>query len=180
MKKLLFTLAAVATLSLGACQSSEQKAADEGAELKAKIENCNDPDSLAILVGQAKAYADKLMSEGKDSDAAAFLDEVTPTIDKKDPSLKEAFQNLGDAVKTAADSVGSSVKDAAENAKDAAGDALENAKEKGDAAVETAKEKGAAAVETAKEKGAAAVDNAKQKAADAINKGADKLKDAVK
>lgn len=55
-------VALVATMVFASC-SSTQKAKDEGADLKAKIENCSNPDSLKVYVEQAKAYADKLVSD---------------------------------------------------------------------------------------------------------------------
>ena len=78
MKKLFFSSLAVAAVLMTACSSktTEKEATDEGAAIKAKIENCSDPDSLKIYVQQAKDYAAKLEKEGNDTAAQAYLNEV--------------------------------------------------------------------------------------------------------
>lgn len=61
MKKLILSFAVLATLAATSCGTSVKKAEDEGAVIKAKIENCTNPDSLKIYVQQAKDYAAKLV-----------------------------------------------------------------------------------------------------------------------
>ena len=48
-----------------ACSTTE-KAKDEGADLKAKIESCTNPDSMKVYVQQAQAYAEKLINVMED------------------------------------------------------------------------------------------------------------------
>lgn len=175
MKKLILSFTVLAAMAAASCSTSETKAQNEGAAIKAKIENCTNPDSLAIYVKQAKDYADKLVSEGNDKAAQAYLDEVAPVVQSKDPTAASVFDRLkadadsavtaaGDAVKATADSAAAKVSDA----KDKVVDAASNAKDK---AVQAASD--------AKDKASKAASDAKDKAADAISSGADKIKEAV-
>lgn len=161
---------AVAALMVTSCSSkvTDAEATDEGAAIKAKIENCTDPDSLAIYVQQAKEYAQKLVKEGNDSAAQAYLEEVTPVIQKQDPTMATVF----DEIQMKADSVVASQIEKADSLKDATVDA---AKQKASDVKDAAKD----AADNVKDKAAAAGDAAKQKTADAIQSGADKLKGAL-
>lgn len=174
MKKMYLAVALVATMVFASC-SSTQKAKDEGADLKAKIENCSNPDSLKVYVEQAKAYADKLVSEGKDKEAEAYLQEVAPVVAAKDPSATSVLDKIkaeadsmvggaSDAVKAAGDSVAS--------AANAVGDAVSDK-------VDAAKDAASQAADDAKAKAAKAADDAKTKAADAAQQAADKVKNAL-
>lgn len=174
MKKIFLAVAVVATVMFASC-SSTQKAKDEGADLKSKIENCTNPDSLKVYVEQAKAYADKLVSEGKDKEAEAYLQEVAPVVAAKDPSATSVFDKIG----AAADSVAGDATDAVK----AAGDSVASAANAvGDAVsdkVDAAKDAAAGAVEDAKAKASQVAEDAKAKAADAAASAADKVKDAL-
>lgn len=165
MKKLVLSIAVVAAMMSMASCSGTKKAEDKGAQLKAKIENCTNPDSLKVYVKQAQDYANKLIDEGKTSEAEAYLDEVAPAIKAKDPSAENWFSkaaagvdsvasDVADATKAAADSVAGKVSDA----KDAVSDAAANAADKTKAAVS----------------------DAASKAKDAASNAADKVKDALK
>ena len=162
MKKLIFTVAVLAAMVTVAC-STEKRAEDEGAALKAKIENCTNPDSMKIYVKQAQEYADKLVKEGKDDAANAFMDEVVPAV-----QAKEAVDSLAAAAKDKAQEVSDSVSAKVSDAKDAVKDAAAAAKDK------TAEAAGAV-----KDKAANAAAAAKEKTANAVKEGADKLKDAI-
>ena len=94
MKKLILSFAVLATLAATSCGTSVKKAEDEGAVIKAKIENCTNPDSLKIYVQQAKDYAAKLVKDGDDSAAKAYLSEVAPVVQAKDPSAAGVFSGL--------------------------------------------------------------------------------------
>lgn len=172
---------AVAALMVTSCSSktTETEAADEGAAIKAKIENCQDPDSLKIYVQQAKDYAAKLCKDGDDAAAKAYLEDVTPAVQAKDPSAA----NLFDQLEAKADSAVTNVAEKADSLKDAAADAtkakIEEGKEKAAAAADEAKEKASAAADEAKAKAAAAAEKAKQKTADAAQSAADKVKNAL-
>ncbi len=172
MKKLVLSIAVVAAMMSIASCSGTKKAEDKGAQLKAKIENCTNPDSLKIYVKQAQDYANKLIDEGKTSEAEAYLDEVAPAIKAKDPSAENWFSkaaadvdsvasDVADATKAAADSVAGKVADA----KDAVSDAAANAKD---------------AAANAADKTKSAVSDAASKAKDAASNAADKVKDALK
>lgn len=173
MKKMFLAVAAVATM-FASC-SSTQKAKDEGADLKAKIESCTNPDSLKVYVEQAKAYADKLVSEGKDKEADAYLQEVAPVVAAKDPAATSVF----DKIKAAADSVADDTADAAK----AVGDSVASAASAvGDAVsdkYDAAKDATVKAAEDAKAKAAKVAEDAKEKTADAVQSGADKVKSAL-
>ena len=97
MKKILFVAVVAMAATLASCSGTKQ-AEDKGAALKAKIENCTNPDSLKLYVQQAQEYAQKLIAEGKDKEAQAYLDEVTPAVTAKDPSLVNVLKAQGDSV----------------------------------------------------------------------------------
>lgn len=170
MKKLFFSLLAVAAVIVTSCSSktTEKEATDEGAAIKAKIENCSDPDSLKIYVQQAKDYAAKLVKEGNDTAAQAYLNEVTPVVRMKDPTAVSVLDQL----EAKADSTVSAAVEKADSLKDAAADAAK-------AKVEEGKAKAEEAANNVKDKAAAAADAAKQKTADAAQSAADKVKNAL-
>ena len=170
---------AIAAAAIGSLTSCGSKAAregsDEGEALKAKIENCTDPDSLKIYVEQAQTYAQKLEAEGKGEEAEAYLNKIVPVVQKKDPSVATYFEDFEEVTeaKEAVDSVAGAVKD-----KSAA--VVDSVKNAGANAVEGVKKAGSDAVEAAKEKSAAAVQKGKEKVSDAAQQGADKVKDLLK
>ncbi len=170
MKKLFFSLLAVAAVIVTSCSSktTEKEATDEGAAIKAKIENCSDPDSLKIYVQQAKDYAAKLVKEGNDTAAQAYLNEVAPVVRTKDPTAVNVFDQL----EAKADSTVSAAVEKADSLKDVAADAAK-------AKVEEGKAKATEAANNVKDKAAAAADAAKQKTADAAQSAADKVKDVL-
>ncbi|MCM1254641.1 MAG: hypothetical protein NC221_00780 [Duncaniella sp.] len=181
MKKLILGVAVLAAMLTASCGSTEKKAEDEGATIKSRIENCTDPDSMKIYVRQAQEYADKLVKEGKDDAANAFMDEVVPAVQAKDPvaaasfaelKAKEAVDSLAAVAKDKVQEVSDSVSSKVDQAKGAAKDAAVSAKDK---VAETASSvKDAAAQKTAEATAAA-----KEKAANAVQQGADKLRDAL-
>ena len=79
MKKIFFVAVVAMAATLASCSGTKQ-AEDKGAALKAKIENCTNPDSLKLYVQQAQEYAQKLIAEGKDKEAQAYLEEVLSLI----------------------------------------------------------------------------------------------------
>lgn len=181
MKKLILGVAVLAAMLTASCGSTEKKAEDEGATLKAKIENCTDPDSMKVYVKQAQEYADKLVKEGKDDAANAFMDEVVPAVQAKDPvaaasfaelKAKEAVDSLAEVAKEKAAEVSDSVSSKVGQAKDAVKDAASSAKDK---VAETA----SAAKDAATQKATEAAASVKEKTANAVQQGADKLKDAI-
>lgn len=190
MKKTILSFAVLAAVGLASCQPSAQNAEDEGAAIKAKIENCSDLDSLKIYVQQARDYAAKLENEGDDSAAKSYLDGIIPTVREKDATALSAFEGLKnvaedviDAAKVETKAIGDDAKNAAENAvngaveagKDKVEDAVNDAKGAANSAVQAGKDKADEAANKAKK----AADDAKKKAGDAVQKGADKLKDAL-
>ena len=174
MKKVIFSVAVVATMVFAAC-SGEKKVQDEASSMQSKIENCTNPDSLKAYAAQAQAYYQKLVAEGKVDEAKAFLDKGDPTIKEKVPSLAGAFETL----KSGVDALPGKVDDAAS----AAGDSISAAADQAQQAVaDKAAETKAAAESKADEVKAKAADKAEEikgKAADAVQQGADKLKDAL-
>lgn len=162
---------------LVAC-SAEKKAEDKGAALKAKIENCSDPDSLKIYIDEAKDYADQLVKEGKDAAATDFLNEVTPAVKAKDPAAALRFTGL--KLEAQADSALEAAKESAKNLADSTKAAVESAKDAAADKIKDAKDAAAEKVNSAKDAAKNAVDAAKTKAADAAQKGADKVKELMK
>lgn len=169
MKKLFLSAALVATVMMVSC-SAEKKAQDKGEALKAKIENCTDPDSLKIYVQQAKDYADKLIKDGKGSAAETFLSDVTPAVKAKDPSAVLGLTALD--LKAKADSTFEATKESAKELADSTSKAVSDK-------VSSAKEAISDAAEQTKEKAASAVESAKEKTADAAQAGADKVKELM-
>lgn len=160
MKKILYAVALLAAVAgTSACGTKESTAVKENeSDLKSKIENCTNPDSLSVYVDQAKAYAQKLAQEGKVDEAKKYLDELTPVVKDHAPSLLGAF----DAVKTAVSKLPEAAADSAKCAASAAADSL---KCKGEALKDAAADKAGEAVEGAKD----AVSNAASAAADKAN-----------
>lgn len=165
MKKLILSIAVLGAVMMASC-SAEKKAEDKGEAIKAKIENCQDSDSLKMYVKEAQEYAEQLVKEGKDQAATDFLNVVTPVVQAKDPVAAIGFKGLEleakadsavEAAKESAKEVAESAKDVAKSAKDAAADKVSDVK---DAAANS-------------------VDAAKTKVADAAQKGADKVKDLM-
>ncbi|MCM1504616.1 MAG: hypothetical protein NC127_05420 [Muribaculum sp.] len=167
MKKIILTVAVFSALVMSSC-GGERTAKDEAADLSAKIENCSNPDSIQVYVKQAQDYASKLLAEGKTKEAQEYLDKVTPAIEKKDPTVKEAFSNLMTATSNAVADKATEIKESVDSTAGAVAD-------KASDAVANAKEAVADKAEEVKEAGAKAVDDAKSKAADMLQKGADKL-----
>lgn len=164
MKKLLFVVA-IATVAVTFSCSGNKQAEDKGADLKSKIENCSNPDSLKLYVQQARDYAEKMIAEGKDTEAKAYLAEVIPAVTAKDPSLV-------DKLKAEADSAATAISEKAVAAKDSvackAGELKDSVASKAGKAAEAVK--GAAAD---------AVQKGSDKAKEAISGAADKVKEAV-
>ncbi len=194
MKKLFLPFLAVAAIAMTSCSSKNAEATDEtvdtGADLKAKIENCTDPDSLQLYVQQASEYAATLDSEA----ANEYVNEVVTIVSTTNPSsvsLLEVLKAYADSTTCAAIDNANGVKDAAVDAatgaveagKDAAESAVNNAKDQALNAANDAKAKADAAAKAAKEKAEAdakaAADAAKNKAANAIQSAADKAKNAL-
>lgn len=176
MKKILIAAAVIAAVSMASCGGKESAAVkDNESAIKAKIENCTNPDSLSLYVDQAKAYAQKLVQEGKVDEAKKYLDQITPVVQDKAPALAGILET----VKTTLDKVPGSAEAAADSAGTKAGAAVDSLKSAGSQAVDAAKQKGSEVVESAKEKGAEVVDAAKDKAADAADKAGDAIKHAL-
>lgn len=174
MKKILLAVAVVAAMSVAACGGKEAKAADaEESALATKIENCTNPDSLSVYVDQAKAYAQKLVQEGKVDEAKKYLDKITPVVQEKAPALVSTLETVKSAIDKLPGAVADSTKAAAEAAVDSVkgsvSDAADAAKAKAGEAVQSAADAGSAAVDKAKENAGKAVSDAASKANDAIN-----------
>lgn len=161
---------AVSAVVMTSCSSktTENEARDEGDEIKAKIENCTNSDSLRIYVKQAQDYAAKLVKEGNDTAAQAYLNEVAPVVRTKDPTAATLF----DTLEAKADSTVSAAVEKADSLKENVADAAK-------AKVEEGKEKVSQAASDVKGKASDAVESAKQKTADAAQSAADKVKNAL-
>lgn len=171
MKKLLFIVAIAIAATTYSC-SGTKKAEDKGADLKTKIENCSDPDSLKVYVQQARDYAEKMIAEGKNAEAQAYLDEVIPAVTAKDPSLVTTLTAEADSAATALAAAKDSVSAKASELKD-------SAVSKAGQAIDAAKGATSAAVQSGTDKVKDVASDAKDKASDAISGAADKVKNAV-
>ena len=170
MKKLLLSIAVVAALC--AATASCGKSADSTASMKSKIENCTNTDSLRAYVEQAKAYADKLVAEGKVDEARKYLAELEPVVKSKAPALSGALST----VESTLDKVNANAYAKAAEAKNSAAAAVDSAKSAVGSAAEAVKDKAADVASAVKEK----TQDVKEGAADAAQKGADKVKDILK
>lgn len=192
MKKILLTVAVVAAACLVSCSGSDSKdvKANES-DIKAKIENCTNTDSLKVYVEQIKTYAEKLVSEGKVEEAKKYLGELRPVVEKYAPSLAGTFTSVQtaldklptspvDSIKSAGNEAVDSLKSKTSQAVNAAGDVVENGKEAVKAAADEAKEKATEAVDATKEKAAEVANAAKDKAAEATQAAADKINGMLK
>lgn len=166
MKHLFFAAVAAATITLSACSSADKAAKEESNDFKAKIENCTNPDSIAVYVKQAQEYADKLVKEGKIDEAKKYLADIQPVVEKKAPALVSTF----DAVKAAVDKIPAAA-DSLKN--DAAANAADAAKAKADEAAQKAGDAARTAVKDASDK-------ANKAAADAAGAAKDKVNDLLK
>ena len=170
MKKLLLSIAVVAALC--AATASCGKSADSTASMKSKIENCTNTDSLRAYVEQAKAYADKLVAEGKVDEARKYLAELEPVVKSKAPVLSGALST----VESTLDKVKENASDKADEAKNSTAAAVDSAKSAVGSAAEAVKDKAADVASAVKEK----TQDVKEGAADAAQKGADKVKEILK
>lgn len=170
MKKLLLSIAVVAALC--AATASCGKSADSTASMKSKIENCTNTDSLRAYVEQAKAYADKLVAEGKEDEARKYLAELEPVVKSKAPALSGALST----VESTLDKVKENASDKADEAKNSAAAAVDSAKSAVGSAAEAVKDKAADVASAVKEK----TQDVKEGAADAAQKGDDKVKEILK
>lgn len=174
MKKLVLAAAVIAALGLGACSGAKETDACKGecGVLTEKLQNCTNPDSLSVYVGQAKAYAEQLVKEGKVKEAKQYLDKITPVVDKYAPALSSTIAS----VKTVVDKIPDGATDAASYLQEVPaqnlGDTLSSA-------VEAVKDAGAEKLGEAKEKGADLLDQGKQKASDAADKANDAIQKAL-
>lgn len=171
MKKVLLSVAVVAAAMFVSCTSSADKAERSTSDFKTKIENCTNPDSLTVYVNEAKAYAQKLVAEGKIDEAKKYMAQIEPVVKEKAPALAGTF----DTVKEALDKVPGAVADKTEEVKDAVSD---KAEEVGAAVSDKASEVTDAVADKAGEVKDAVVDKTKDAAAAVSNK-AGEVKDAV-
>ncbi len=175
MKKLVLTAVLALALAATSCGSKSTREVS-ASEMKTKIENCTNPDSLKVYVDQAKDYAKKLVDEGKIDEAKKYLDQIEPIVKEKAPALSGTF----DAVNTALGKVKDVAGDKLDQAKDAASAATDSVGSAASNAVEGVKEAAADTYNQAKDAAADAADKAKEATADAAQKGADKVKDLLK
>ena len=193
MKKLVLSIAVVAALCASAVSCSHSEADASGA-MKAKIENCTNPDSLKAYVDEARAYADKLVKEGKVDEAKKYLEAIEPAVKEKAPALAGVLTTA----ETALDKVKDVVGDKAEDARQSAGEAVDSARSAVGSAVDAVGDKASDIYDATKEKTKDVVNATKDKAvdvydatktkatevtksaADAVKEGADKTKEFLK
>ena len=194
MKKLLLGAAVVAVTMLASCSGSSDNKAQSTSDFKTKIENCTNPDSLTVYVEQAKAYAQKLVSEGKVEEAKKYIDRIEPVVKEKAPGLagtfetvKKALAKVPGAVADKAADVKDAVSDKTEDIVDAVGDKTKEitsaVKDKANDAVEAVADKASDLKDAAGEKATEVKDAIKDKASDvkeAVKDKASDVKEAVK
>lgn len=164
MKKVLLSVAVVTAAMFASCTGSADKAGHSTSDFKTKIENCTNPDSLTVYVNEAKAYAQKLVAEGKIDEAKKYMAQIEPVVKEKAPALAGAFSTVKDAL----DKVPGAVTGKTEEVKDAMSD---KATEVGNAISDKASEVSDAVADKSEEAAAAV----KDKADDVRNSISDKL-----
>lgn len=176
MKKILLMVAVAAVAVLGACSGGKESKAVEANEnaVISKLQSCTNPDSLSVYVDQAKAYAQKLVNEGKVDEAKAYLDKITPVVQEKAPALVSTLETVKSAINKLPGVVTDSTKSTVATVADsiaAKGEDLKDATVKGATDVyNSAKEKGAQGIEAAKQGVSDAADHAKNAINDALGK----------
>lgn len=172
MKNLFLSAAVLGLLAFTSCSKKAESVTVTTDDLKSKIENCTNPDSLTVYVDQAKAYAQKLVDEGKIDQAKEVMDKIQPVVEEKAPSLAGAFAT----VKGLVDKVPSKTEDAVNDAKaavSAAGDSVAAGVEKAkDAAVEQVTETVDATKKAVTDKTTETVDAAKKAVLEKANEAA--------
>lgn len=168
MKKFVLSMAVALTILATACSTSTKTADAQADELKAKIENASGS-QLDAYVQEAKAYADKLVKEGKLEEAKKYLDIIEPVVKEKAPQLAAAF-----------DTVNSTLGRITSKATDAVTDAKETATEAATEAKEAVADKAEQTVAKANDAANQAVDKAADAANQAVGNVADKAKSLLK
>lgn len=183
MKKLVLIGTLAAVLAVGSMSCSKKDSSAEASAMTTKIENCTNPDSLQAYVAQAKAYAQKLVQEGKVDQAKEYLAKIEPVVKEKAPALAGTLSTVETALDKVTDVVGDKVdaaKDATSAAVDSIGSAASSATDAVSAKAEEVKDAAAAKTEEVKNAAADKVDKAKEATANAVQNGADKVKDLLK
>lgn len=182
MKKLVFALVALATVSFASCAG--EKAQDPEAEANALVDslkaNLDNPEKLVALVGDAQAKIEELTANA-DTAALNTYKEIINGVINGDVTVKEALQKAASAV--GGDVVGNFFNKLTGNAEEAATDAVAEGKEAVEGAADAVEGAAKDAVEDAKATGKEIVDNAKEatkeavkeKAAEGVEKGLKKL-----
>ena len=183
MKKLVLIGALSAVLAVGSMSCSKNDSSAEASAMTTKIENCTNPDSLQAYIAQAKAYAQKLVQEGKVDQAKEYLAKIEPVVKEKAPALAGTLSTVENALDKVTDVVGNKVddaKDATATAVDSIGSAAASAKDAVCAKAGEVKDAVATKADEVKNAAADKVDKAKDAAAGVVQEGADKVKDLLK
>ncbi len=124
MKKLatLFVASAVVAFASTSCGTKSALVQNQPPTQRLKLRIAPTPTALKVYVAEARAYAQKLVKEGKVEEAKKYLDQIEPVVKSKIPALAGTF----DAVNGALDKVEASASDKAEDAKDAASAAVDS------------------------------------------------------
>lgn len=168
MKHLLLAVAVASTM-LMSCSGAKEQAATSADDVKAKIENCTNPDSVKLYVEEAVAYAQQLQKEGKLEEAKAYLNDLKATVGAKAPTLVDYFNKAVEAVEAVPGDVKEAVDGTVEEGKNVVDEQVDAAKDAANKAVDEA-------VNKANDKVNEQVDAAKDKGAEAVQNAADKLK----
>ncbi|MDO4319980.1 MAG: hypothetical protein Q4C34_05330 [Bacteroidales bacterium] len=178
MKKFLLMVAVAAVAVLGACSGGKESKSCEAGEnaVITKLQHCTNPDSISVYVDQAKAYAQKLVNEGKIDEAKAYLDKITPVVQQKAPALVSTLETVKTAISKlpgqVADSTASTIGDVADSIAAKGKDVKDATVEGAKSVYNSAKEVGSKGIDAAKEgvsKAKDGVANTADHAAEAIN-----------
>lgn len=154
MKKFVLVSAAAALL-IGVLACTQKGDVADASTFSKKITNCSNADSINAYIGQAKAYVEKLVKDGKVKEAQEYIDKIEPAVKEKSPAAASAISSIkavvdkaagvtettvdktkeigkavGDKTKDLVEKVGDKTKDVAEKVGDKAKDVKDDVKDK--------------------------------------------------
>lgn len=183
MKKIIFAVAVVlAAVSVG-CSGNSAAVQENERDLKVKIENCTNQDSLNVYIEQAQKYAKALADSGKTKEARRYMEELTPVVEKKAPEMKSkwaaAVENVKDFTMSTADSVAAKSTEVLDSVKAKGADAADAVADRADKVIDGTKDVAGKAVDGTKKVAGTVADKTKE-GAEAVKEGTKKAVDKSK
>ncbi|MCM1110392.1 MAG: perilipin family protein [Clostridium sp.] len=183
MKKM-FIVAAISLVGIFASCSSTERSKVEDIDpvgLAEKIKTTKNADSLKLYIEAAKIHAAQLADENKLDSARAYLDQVMPVVQERDPGMLDSFKSVEGVIKSAAatavESSESFVSEVGDSVVSKSDTIVSRTKDAVSGAVQTGREKVSDAVQTGKDAVKGAAEKVGDKASDAARSVGDKAKE---